>query len=94
MISEDKYVTLLKNVLKINLDNNPDQKESILSSVNENQYIVAGPGSGKTTVLVLKILKQQISTICEYNNYNFVCNIKKFCYTYKELIKLKKEKKK
>ncbi len=57
MISEDKYVTLLKNVLKINLDNNPDQKESILSSVNENQYIVAGPGSGKTTVLVLKILK-------------------------------------
>lgn len=57
MISEDKYVELVTDVLGISLDNNSDQKQSILSPINECQYIVAGPGSGKTTVLVLKILK-------------------------------------
>ena len=57
MISEEKYIEIIANVLGISLDDNLNQKESILSPVNENQYIVAGPGSGKTTVLVLKILK-------------------------------------
>ena len=57
MISEDKYVELVTDVLGISLDDNLDQKQSILSPINECQYIVAGPGSGKTTVLVLKILK-------------------------------------
>lgn len=57
MISEDKYVELVTNVLEISLEDNLNQKESILSPINESQYIVAGPGSGKTTVLVLKILK-------------------------------------
>ncbi len=65
MISEEKYIELIENVLGITLEDNLDQKKSILSPVNENQYIVAGPGSGKTTVLVLKILK-----------YIFVDNIK------------------
>ena len=57
MISEDKYVELVTNVLEISLEDNLNQKESILSPISESQYIVAGPGSGKTTVLVLKILK-------------------------------------
>ncbi|MEE1117219.1 ATP-dependent helicase, partial [Methanosphaera sp.] len=65
MISEEKYIELIENVLGITLEDNLDQKKSILSPINENQYIVAGPGSGKTTVLVLKILK-----------YIFVDNIK------------------
>lgn len=57
MISEEKYIELIENVLGITLEDNLNQKKSILSPINENQYIVAGPGSGKTTVLVLKILK-------------------------------------
>lgn len=65
MISEDKYVELVTDVLGISLEDNLNQKESILSPINECQYIVAGSGSGKTTVLVLKILK-----------YIFVDNIK------------------
>lgn len=36
---------------------NPDQNSAISSSINQSQFIVAGPGSGKTTVMVLKILK-------------------------------------
>ncbi len=36
---------------------NPDQDKAINAPINESQFIVAGPGSGKTTVMVLKILK-------------------------------------
>ena len=57
MISEEKYIELIENVLGITVEDNLNQKEAILSSLDEDQYIVAGPGSGKTTVLVLKILK-------------------------------------
>ncbi len=32
-------------------------KKAISSHANESLFIVAGPGSGKTTVIVLKILK-------------------------------------
>lgn len=57
MISKEKYVELVEEVLHRNIADNESQKEAILSSSAESQYIVAGPGSGKTTVLVLKILK-------------------------------------
>ena len=57
MISQDKFIDLVVNVLKRDIDGNLNQKEAILSSVGESQYLVAGPGSGKTTVIVLKVLK-------------------------------------
>ena len=41
----------------IRLEVNPDQNKAISAPINQSQFIVAGPGSGKTTVMVLKILK-------------------------------------
>lgn len=56
MISQEKYIELVETILNRSMDNS-SQKEAIIAPVDESQYIVAGPGSGKTTVLVLKILK-------------------------------------
>jgi len=36
---------------------NPDQYEAINADKDDSLFIVAGPGSGKTTVMVLKVLK-------------------------------------
>ncbi len=41
----------------IRLEVNPDQNRAISAPKTESQFLVAGPGSGKTTVMVLKILK-------------------------------------
>lgn len=57
MISEDKFIELIGNVLGTDINDNQEQKDAVMAQSNQSQYIVAGPGSGKTTVLVLKILK-------------------------------------
>ena len=42
---------------KISKDDNPDQNKAISAPISQSQFLVAGPGSGKTTVMVLKVLK-------------------------------------
>lgn len=57
MISYEEFEDIVVNVLKRDISSNEDQKKAILAECDESLFIVAGPGSGKTTVMVLKILK-------------------------------------
>ena len=57
MISEDEFEDIVVNVLERDISSNEDQRKAILSAPNQSLFLVAGPGSGKTTVMVLKILK-------------------------------------
>ena len=57
MISYEEFEKIIVNTLKRDISSNEDQKKAILSDSDKSLFIVAGPGSGKTTVMVLKILK-------------------------------------
>ncbi len=57
MISYEEFEDIIVNTLKRDISSNQDQKKAINSDSNKSLFIVAGPGSGKTTVMVLKILK-------------------------------------
>ena len=57
MISYDEFEDIVVNTLKRDISSNEDQKIAISSDCDESLFLVAGPGSGKTTVMVLKILK-------------------------------------
>ncbi len=57
MISYEEFEDIVVNILNRDISSNKDQKNAILSPSDKSLFIVAGPGSGKTTVMVLKILK-------------------------------------
>lgn len=57
MITYNEFEDIVVNTLKRDISSNEDQKKAILSESDKSLFIVAGPGSGKTTVMVLKILK-------------------------------------
>ncbi|MEN6328958.1 MAG: ATP-dependent helicase [Methanobacteriaceae archaeon] len=59
MISWEDYERLARELLERNIrgEDNSAQHEAIQAPASESQFLVAGPGSGKTTVMVLKILK-------------------------------------
>lgn len=57
MISYSQFENIVVNELKRDISSNKDQQKAISSEKDQSLFIVAGPGSGKTTVMVLKILK-------------------------------------
>ena len=57
MIAYKEFETAVKNELSRDIKDNKQQKEAIESVQDKSFFIVAGPGSGKTTVMVLKVLK-------------------------------------
>ncbi len=57
MIDYKEFEEIVVNVLERDISSNEDQKSAISSPEDQSLFIVAGPGSGKTTVMVLKILK-------------------------------------
>ena len=57
MITSDEFEDIVVNILKRDISSNNDQKKAIQTESDKSLFIVAGPGSGKTTVMVLKILK-------------------------------------
>lgn len=57
MISYDEFEDIVVDILKRDISSNKNQQKAILTESNKSLFIVAGPGSGKTTVMVLKILK-------------------------------------
>lgn len=57
MISQEEFEEIVVKILERDISSNDDQKKAILSKPTESLFLVAGPGSGKTTVMVLKILK-------------------------------------
>ena len=57
MIDYNEFEEIVVNVLERDISSNEDQKLAISSAQDQSLFIVAGPGSGKTTVMVLKILK-------------------------------------
>ena len=57
MISYDEFRDIVVNELKRDISSNKDQNIGISSNLDQSLFIVAGPGSGKTTVIVLKMLK-------------------------------------
>ena len=57
MIRIKDYIQLVSQVLRINLQGNASQLSAIEHSGSNVLQLVAGPGSGKTTVLVLRALR-------------------------------------
>ncbi len=57
MITYEQFQTIVIEDLKRDIGSNIEQNNSIKAEINDSGFIVAGPGSGKTTVMVLKVLK-------------------------------------
>lgn len=57
MISYEEFKDIVVEVLDRDISSNKEQNSAISAPLDQSLFIVAGPGSGKTTVMVLKILK-------------------------------------
>ena len=54
MITQEKFEEIVVDVLERDISSNEDQKKAVFSKPDQSLFLVAGPGSGKTTVMVLK----------------------------------------
>ena len=57
MIGLDRFIRDVKDVLRRDIGSNPEQLAIVSSDFERCLKVVAGPGSGKTTVIVLRLLK-------------------------------------
>ena len=57
MITYSQFKNIVVEDLSRDINSNIEQNKAISSNLNDSLFLVAGPGSGKTTVIVLKILK-------------------------------------
>jgi len=57
MISWDEFLNSVVSTLNRQIDRDHAQQEAIRADVDHSLFIIAGPGSGKTTVLTLRVLK-------------------------------------
>lgn len=57
MITYDQFKNIVVEKLGRDISSNNEQNQAISSKMEDSLFLVAGPGSGKTTVMVLKILK-------------------------------------
>lgn len=57
MIGVDLFLQLAEKILNKDLKSDTSQRDAITSDKNTSLYIIAGPGSGKTTVMALRVLK-------------------------------------
>ena len=63
MIEHSDFENIVVNELNrdIRCSVNSAQNKAIFAPLYTSLFIAAGPGSGKTTVMVLKVLKQPVS---------------------------------
>ena len=57
MIGLDRFISDVRDVLHRDIGSNPEQLAIVSSDFDRCLKVVAGPGSGKTTVIVLRLLK-------------------------------------
>lgn len=57
MIELDCFIRDVKTVIHRDISSNPEQMDIVTSDFGRCLKVVAGPGSGKTTVIVLRLLK-------------------------------------
>src|SRR5262245_2130039 len=57
MLSPEQFLNLARDHARRDLGKHTEQGVAVLASRNESLFVVAGPGTGQTTVLALRVLK-------------------------------------
>src|SRR5438034_11621312 len=57
MISAERFLALARDEARRDLARHPQQQDAVTAAQDDSLFLVAGPGTGKTTVLALRVLK-------------------------------------